>query len=162
MQSERTSTYAWTSGDQTALRIKFHVLHCQCSRVVCCLAHDDTLYNAALNRPVFASSELLNWVGKYNFYAYLANDGYLRTLVLTEDDVSSQSLQIIHGGLWTSVDQWRLSERISPTEEIAVVWWIARLFHSYRCYQTVGKATIIIVAYLEMSYTHLCLPMSDV
>ena len=61
------------------MRIKFHVLHCQCSRVVCCLAHDDTLYNAALNRPVFASSELLNWVGKYNFYAYLANDGDLRT-----------------------------------------------------------------------------------
>jgi len=47
----------------------------------CCVLSidiDDALYNAALNRPVFASSELLNWVGKYNFYAYLANDGDLR------------------------------------------------------------------------------------
>ena len=55
------------------------ILQCHCSLVVCCPDVDDTLYNAALNRPVFASSELLNFLGKYNFYAYLANDGSIET-----------------------------------------------------------------------------------
>jgi len=44
-----------------------------------------------------------------------------QTFITVKGNVSTQTITIIRGGLWTSVDQWRLSERISPTEEIAVV-----------------------------------------
>ena len=37
------------------------------------------LYNAALNRPVFSSSVLLNYHKKYNFVPSLANDGSRET-----------------------------------------------------------------------------------
>ena len=50
---------------------------CHCCRVVPCVAASDVtgLYNAALNRPVFSSSVLLNHVDKYNYVPSLANDG---------------------------------------------------------------------------------------
>ena len=51
---------------------------CHCGRVVRCIAASDMtgVYNAALNRPVFSSSVLLNYTDKkFNFVPSLANDG---------------------------------------------------------------------------------------
>ena len=79
---------------------------CHCGRVVPCVAASNVtgLYNAALNRPVFSSSVLLNHYHidkKYNFTPSLANDGSRETHI-----ARGGAARCFHSQLWEDYPWW--------------------------------------------------------